>query len=338
MRLGDIRKRRPRFLSARALGGIPLGLAIAGLVLSVAGARASFLTFVLACTVAGYLAGVIAALALQERDDIAYILRLRDELRRSQDHIMETATFRALADYLEIAAHQMRGPFEAVQTEARALTTDPALPETVRERAMALRARVVELGETLRHLASYSLTRPGRAPFSVNHLLREAIQLCRHRAEEKGIRFEERYGVVPPVMGPATRTEQAIQSVIVNAVEAMPHGGGMITVATTLEGERVVARVRDTGVGIRPEHLPKVFDPFFTTKPEKAGVGLGLWAAKQTFDLIGADIAVSSAALQGTEVTMRFPQAAPLRPGRTGTDHPPELDRNTAEEIDRRIA
>ena len=194
------------------------------------------------------------------------------------------------------------------------------------------------LNETLRHLAGYALSKPGRAPFSVNVLLHEAILLCRRRAAEKQIAFEERYGVLPPVMGSATRVHQAIFNIIVNAVEAMPFGGGTIVVETIHENDRVIARVRDGGIGIRPEHLSHIFEPFFTTKREKKGVGLGLWAARQMLDIVGADIAVKSTPLQGTEVALSFPQAAPLRPGREGESHPPELPRNTADVGDRRIA
>src|SRR5258706_6186966 len=137
-------------------------------------------------------------------------------------------------------------------------------------------------------------------------------------------------------MGPATRIHQEIVNFIVNAVGAMPFGGGTIVVTTSHENERVVARVRDTGIGIRPEHLPRIFEPFFTTKPEKKSAGLGLWAARQMLDIIGADMAVTSTPFKGTEVTLVFRQAAPIRAGREGTTHPPELPRNTAD--DREIA
>ena len=288
--------------------------------------------------IACYLVGVVLAYRDQEGADLEYILRLREELRLSQDHIMETASFESLGAYLEIAAHQIREPLQAVQAGVDSLATEASLAGQARAALEGLRQKVGTLQGSLRHLAAYTLTRPGRAPFSVNHLLRDAIRLCRHRAEEKKIVFAERYAVIPPVFGPAGRVEQALLSVVINAIEAMPFGGGTILVETAHENDRVAARVRDGGIGIKPECLPHIFEPFFTTKPEKSGVGLGLWAARQTFDLIGADVSVRSAPFQGTEVTILFPQAAPLRPGREGTNHPPELQRNTAGESDRRIA
>ena len=287
---------------------------------------------------AGYAFGVLVADRRQADEDLEYILRLREELRASQEHIMENATFRSLGAYLEIAAHQMKDPLQRLAAGLQGLATDTAFPEPVRPSVAAARAHLEAAQGVLRHLAAYALTRPARAPFNVNDLLREAILLVRHRAEEKKIHFEESYAVVPPVFGPASRVQQAIFNVVVNAVEAMPFGGGAIQVITTHENDRVIARVRDGGIGVKPEHVPRVFDPFFTTKPEKSGVGLGLWATRQTLDLIGADIVLTSTPLKGTEVVMSFPQAAPLRDGRAGTSHPPELPLNTAEERGRQIA
>ena len=331
-------RRRTRFVSKKALGGAACGAALAAAWL-LSGETTAFRAAAAAgIASACYLAGVVLAYRAQEAVELDYILRLREELRLCQDHIMETASFESLGAYLEIAAHQMREPLLAVRACVEALVADVSLTGQVRTTLEALRQKLGMLQASLRHLAAYTLTRPGRAPFSVNHLLRDAIRLCRHRAEEKKIVFDARYAVIPPVFGPAGRVEQAVLSVIINAIEAMPFGGGTIAVETAHENDRVVARVRDGGIGIKPEYLPHVFEPFFTTKPEKGGAGLGLWAARQTFDLIGADIGVRSAPFQGTEVTIVFPQAAPLRPGREGTTHPPELPRNTAGERDRRIA
>jgi signal transduction histidine kinase len=291
-----------------------------------------------ALLIAAYTIGALAAYRRRQKEDVRLLLEIHEELRLSQDHIMANETYRSLSAYLEIAAHQMKEPLQAVQSGLKTLAVESGLPDALRERLAGLKSQGETLHGTLRHLAGYALTKPGRAPFSVNILLHESILLCRRRASEKKILFEERYAVVPPVMGSAMRVHQALFNIIVNAVEAMPFGGGTIVVETAHQGDRVVARVRDSGIGIRPEHLPQVFEPFFTTKPEKKGVGLGLWAARQLLDIIGADIAIKSAPHQGTEVTINFAQAAPLRPGREGAAHPPELGKNTADERDRWIA
>jgi len=335
-----VRRRRSPWTSATALGGAAAGAALALMVRLLPGGGSPVMKFAGAPAAAGlcYAIGVLLACRRARLEDARRLIDLQEELRFSQDHIMANETFRSLGAYLEIAAHQMKEPLQAVATGVAALAADGGLPEAARRQVAALKTNLERLNETLRHLAGYGLNKPGRAPFSVNVLLHEAILLCRRRAAEKTISFAERYGVVPPVMGSATRVHQAIFNIIVNAVEAMPFGGGTIVVETRHENDRVIARVRDSGIGIRPEHMPHIFEPFFTTKPEKKGVGLGLWAARQMLDIVGADVTVKSTPLQGTEVTLSFPQAAPLRPGREGTIHPPELPRNTADERGRRIA
>ncbi len=334
-----MQRRRSKLATREALYGAASGVVLALLSWLLLGASSPLRALApIGVAVACYVAGLALAYRAQEIDDVAYILRLREELRLCQDHIMEAASFESLGSYLEICSQRIREPLQAIQADAQALSEDGSLGETARQACAGLCQHLHALKEALRHLSAYSLARPGRAPFSVNRLLSDAIHLCRHRAEEKKIVFDERYAVLPPVFGPASRVQQAILSVIINAIEAMPFGGGTILVETAHENERVVARVRDAGIGIRPEHLPRIFEPFFTTKPERSGVGLGLWAARQAFDLIGAEISVRSAPFQGAEVTILFPEAAPLRPGRDGTAHPPELPRNTADEGDRRIA
>jgi signal transduction histidine kinase len=334
-----MRKRRSPWTSNTALCGALAGLALAWAVRLVPAPSAGLkLVASAALPAAAFAIGVLVAYRRREIEDARAALEMQEELRFSQDHIMANETYRSLSAYLEIAAHQMREPLRALLGGIDALAAESALPDGARKRVLALQSHMESLNATLRHLADYALTKPGRAPFSVNVLLHESILLCRRRAAEKKITFEERYVVVPPVMGSAMRVQQALFNVIVNAVEAMPFGGGTIVVETAHEDERVIARVRDSGIGIRPDHLPRIFEPFFTTKPERNGVGLGLWAARQMLDIIGADITVKSAPLEGTVVGISFPQSAPLRPGREGTVHPPELGRNTADDGDRRIA
>ena len=84
---------------------------------------------------------------------------------------------------------------------------------------------------------------------------------------------------VPPltVTWDARQTEQLFMNLLQNAVQAMQDkGGGTVTVTAEPEGDRVVVRVADTGVGIRDEDRPKVFTPFFTTKEHGTGLGLSI--------------------------------------------------------------
>ena len=283
-----------------------------------------------ACVLLGFLPGYAREARRRLRQNAAQLMRLSQELWLSQEHIISSGSCRSLGAFVDATMEELRQPLRELASESRTLATDATLTEGGRHAAERLAARAGEVGRLIGPLASYSLTAPSKAPFNLNNLMQEAIDLCRHRAQERGIRFEERFAVVPPVFGSAGRIQSALLNVIINAVEAMPHAGGTITVETAHEGERVVARVRDAGIGIRPEHLGKVCDPFFTTKPDRGGAGLGLWETRQALERIGATIGIKSVPLQGTEVTLGFPQSAPLSAGRAGVEHPPELKLNTA--------
>ena len=327
------------WLSRPTLAGAGFGT-IAGLLLAsgqTGGFAVRAATFVVLAS-AGFLAGFAIAARRRLMGATTYIARLRAELRASQDHIMDHGSSRSLPAWLAALSATIRDETSALVRDARSLAADATLPEAARSAAAKLVEHADLLGKACAPLARYALTDPSRAPFDLNTLLREALVLCRHRAEEKKIRFEERFAIVPPVFGPAGRVHAALLNVLVNAIEAMPFGGGVITITTAHEGDQAIVRLVDAGIGIRPEHMARVTEPFFTTKPEKTSAGLGLWEARDAVEAIGGTIAITSVPHQGTTVTLSFPQAAPLHPGRVGVAHPEEVGSNMADEGDRRIA
>jgi PAS domain S-box-containing protein len=115
---------------------------------------------------------------------------------------------------------------------------------------------------------------------------------------------------LPRVQGDPTQLEQVFRNLIVNAVQAMEKTRERVltlVLQPAAEGQRVEARVADTGSGIAPEHLEHIFQPFFTTKPE--GTGLGLPIVRTILDQHGAAIAVESQVGVGTQFTLSFPAA-----------------------------
>jgi len=122
-----------------------------------------------------------------------------------------------------------------------------------------------------------------------------------------------------PVKADEGQLGQVVQNIILNAEQAMPLGGRIEiaarnVLASSLAGvpaassaDLVEITVRDQGIGIPPEHLPKIFDPYFTTKEKGSGLGLAT-----TYSIVknhGGDINVSSVLGKGTTFTVYFPAA-----------------------------
>jgi PAS domain S-box-containing protein len=134
-------------------------------------------------------------------------------------------------------------------------------------------------------------------------------------------------GDVPPVRGGEGRLGQVLVNLLVNAAHATPEGNPAAHVvrlsAAPARGGKVCIAVEDRGVGIPPEHLPRLFDPFFTTKPAGVGTGLGLWVCQSIVHAAGGAIEVESEVGRGTTVRILLPAAE--------TDAPaPRADRDRA--------
>ena len=114
---------------------------------------------------------------------------------------------------------------------------------------------------------------------------------------------------LPKVWGNGQRIEQVVVNLVLNACQALPDGSRGIFIATRYDCEKegVVLKVRDEGVGIAPEDMPRLTDPFFTTKRDSGGTGLGLSVSAGIVKEHGGTITFESAPGEGTTVTLFFP-------------------------------
>ena|SRR5438270_10475203 len=115
---------------------------------------------------------------------------------------------------------------------------------------------------------------------------------------------------VSTIMGDAARLQQVFWNLLSNAVRYTPGGGSIQLTASNDDGSEIV-RVRDTGVGIEREFLPRVFEPFSQEKEtaeRSMGLGLGLAIARRLVELHGGTIeAKSDGPGHGAEFIVRLP-------------------------------
>ncbi|RMG57462.1 MAG: PAS domain S-box protein, partial [Deltaproteobacteria bacterium] len=158
--------------------------------------------------------------------------------------------------------------------------------------------RVVDLNGTVRSLAPM-----------MNRLLGDDVELS--LSLEEGI---------PAVFIDPSQMEQVLVNLLVNARDAMPHGGKVTLRTSFLEveggaevrdslppGRYVCLSVADTGVGIPEEILDRIFEPFFTTKGKERGSGLGLSTVYGIVEQAGGRIFVQSRVGEGTVFTIYLP-------------------------------
>ena len=128
------------------------------------------------------------------------------------------------------------------------------------------------------------------------------------------------------VSGHPSTLREALVSLLLNAIEAMPRGGE-VAIETRRDGERVLVRVIDAGVGMSEEVLARAFTPFFTTKGP-ASPGLGLSTVKDVASRHLGTVTVESRVGAGSTFTLNLPfaEAAPARPVNGATSIPIGLE------------
>lgn len=108
--------------------------------------------------------------------------------------------------------------------------------------------------------------------------------------------------------GSKGRLSQVFLNLITNSIYAMKDGGGEIEISVVVADSNAEIKIRDTGVGIKTEHLKKIFDPFFTTKPIGEGTGLGLAICYSIVTQHRGSISVESSEGVGTTFTLTLPR------------------------------
>ncbi|GAB2463163.1 signal transduction histidine kinase [Conyzicola lurida] len=118
---------------------------------------------------------------------------------------------------------------------------------------------------------------------------------------------------VAVVMGDVTRIGQAVDNLLSNAIKFTPRGGS-VAITLTCDGDNVIIRLTDTGMGIPAGELDQLFSRFFrastATRAAVPGVGLGLTITKAIVDAHGGDLDVESEVGVGTTFIVRLPKAA----------------------------
>jgi len=151
-----------------------------------------------------------------------------------------------------------------------------------------------------------------REDVSVEYLLGRVAARHEPMARQKGVTVSIYVAAGAELLyGDTLRLEQALQNLTANAIRHTPPGGE-IEVCAELRGESVVLSVRDTGLGIPPEHLPFVFDRFYKVDPARAGdgaagSGLGLSIVKAIVERHGGSVSVSSEPGVMTVFTINLP-------------------------------
>jgi two-component system NtrC family sensor kinase len=250
----------------------------------------------------------------------ARVLQKSEELERAYKHLIQAERMASLGKLSAVVAHEINNPLAGILTYCK-LVSRMADKGFEGNRRLAEAKSYLEIIEKESRrcgtIAKNLLTFSRQAPLipqqnDLNSIVDRCLLLVGHHLDLQSIDLEKNLAAtLPPIYCDAAQVQQALLALLMNAVEAMPHGG-RLRVRTSFDPARREGRVEvsDEGPGIPEEILPHVFEPFFTTKPEGKGVGLGLAVAFGIIRQHGGNLEVLSTTQEGTTFAMILPEEA----------------------------
>jgi PAS domain S-box-containing protein len=210
------------------------------------------------------------------------------------------------------ASHDLRSPLTSLMTRLYLLGKRPDQLEMHLSALNYVADHMLELVNDLLDVSRIEQAEitVKRRDLVLQSLVEQVVDLQRPDAELKQIHLRAQLPEAPlHVSGDPMRLNQVITNLVSNAIHYTDAGGDIVVSMKEEKGSpcRVVIRVSDTGIGISPQHLPRIFDAFFRVSDERgSGSGLGLYIVKEIVALHGGEVAVESELGKGTTFSVRL--------------------------------
>jgi signal transduction histidine kinase len=225
-------------------------------------------------------------------------------------------------EFLSTIAHELRTPLTAangfLQMVQQGLMHDKSLDTELQQAALHSASRnlqqIINLVNDILFIQEMDLILPRFEPTDLKQALMYINEALERQAQDCQVRVVlDIPDDLPAVMGDLKSLERASAAILDNALK-FSQPGGVVWVSARQEQDKLSVVIRDQGVGIAEELLPRIFDRFFHIDQIEdrlyRGVGLGLSIARQVIEQHRGSIQVASVLGQGTTVTLRLPVAA----------------------------
>ena len=250
--------------------------------------------------------------------DITDRRRLEEELRRRAEEL--AAADRRKDEFLAMLAHELRNPLAPISNALEAIRLARSNAAATEEALNIARRQIGHMARLLDDLLDVSRFTRGKVhlrkvPVDLTTILRHAVETARPLVEKSGHELLTSFPAEPVWLdGDPTRLAQIVANLLNNAAKYTDRGG-QIVLAADREGAEAVVRVRDNGIGLSAEMLPRVFDLFAqadrSLDRSQGGLGIGLTLVRSLVELHDGKVSVESRGPgQGSEFIVRLPASS----------------------------
>jgi two-component system NtrC family sensor kinase len=238
-----------------------------------------------------------------------------EELKNIYNQVNQIEKLASLGKLSATVAHELNNPLAGILTYSKLITKKLQASQKDSEHA-----KIIEYLELISHESARCgkivkdlliFSHGERDEFAKENLVKiidKSVTVIKHHLEMHGITLIKDYQELPnEIYCNAHKMQQALMSLLINSIEAMPNGGKII-LNLTREKNNVVLRIIDEGTGIADKDLPHIFEPFYSTKEASTGTGLGLAVVYGIITNHKGKIVVEKTSNQGTTFKVILPQ------------------------------
>ncbi len=274
---------------------------------------------------------------LQEELFNAMKLEVREERKQLMAKLIQTNRMTSLGLLVSSMAHEINNPNGAIRLAGQYMNKAwkdalPVLEGVAREEgdfsiggipfSMAgeeiarsgtnIIRNTERIERVIKNLRAYSIgdRNEFQSDVDVNQVINDALAVIRAHGRHGNLAIAaEPAPDLPLITGNRHQLEQVVINLLLNAIQAMPNGNGIVNLATLLDRKagEVLISVEDKGEGIPPENLERIYEPFFSTRIDSGGSGLGLYISNFIVSEHRGRFEVQSEPGRGTTVTIRLP-------------------------------
>ena len=238
-----------------------------------------------------------------------------EELKNIYNQVNQIEKLASLGKLSATVAHELNNPLEGILTYSKLIIRK--LQTIQKDSEYSKLIEYLELisgessrcGKIVKDLLLFS--HEERDEFSkenLRNIIDKSITVIQHHLEIYHVTIEKEYpDELKEINCSPQKIQQALMSLLINAIEAMPQGGKII-VRLTWENQKAVIRIIDEGTGISIKDLPHIFEPFYSTKEASKGTGLGLAVVYGIIANHNGSIEVEKTSIKGTTFKLTLPQ------------------------------
>jgi PAS domain S-box-containing protein len=238
------------------------------------------------------------------------------ELKNQEELNIEREKVSVLQKFIGNLSHDLRTPLSVINTSIYLINKLEQDPERQHHQIDVLRSQAAHMQRLLEDLISMArLDKADTSAFNfrwvnLNEPISQAISEHQNMALRKNQTLTYQFAPnLPKTLVDVNEFKLAIKHLILNGLSYTGEGG-IVSVETSVDPTHVIVQVRDTGVGIEPDHMPHIFEHFYRAdeaRGDEGGTGVGLTIAKKIVEAHGGTIRVESQPNQGSIFSIFLP-------------------------------